>query len=201
MIARLLSGFRSRRNCSRALLATLAVLLVGCASAPPAPVEIPLRPQREGILGFGMTGRLVIQNGQKADTVRIAWDHTVEQDALVFSTAMGIVAAELRRTAEGAVWTTSAGERFEARNADQLMAQLTEQPVPLKALSYWLVGRLTRDGSGTRDAQGRLLEGTDQGWAVRVLAYEVDRPDALPSIVEVSRGSLRIRLAIEGWVL
>ncbi|MEC5385843.1 outer membrane lipoprotein LolB [Uliginosibacterium sp. H3] len=176
-------------------------LLTACASAPPPPVAIPPRPARESIQRFGLSGRAIIRQSARADTMRLTWEHSVAEDAIGFSSSLGMVVAELQRNASGARWMTADGERFEARSADQLMARITDQPVPLEALSRWVVGRVGNGATATRDAKGRLLEAVDQGWSVRVLSYETELPEALPSTIEVEHGALRIRLAIEEWVL
>lgn len=186
----------------RSYCAMLCVLLLAaCASTPPAPVQIPPRPARDSIQNFGLSGRAIIRQGARADTMRMTWEHTLAEDAIGFSSSLGMVVAELQRNASGARWMTADGERFEARSADQLMARITDQPVPLEALSRWVLGRVGRGAAATRDSQGRLLEALDEGWAVRVLAYETELPEALPSSIEVEHGALRIRLAIEEWAL
>jgi outer membrane lipoprotein LolB len=186
---------RLRRQC--ALFAVL--LLTACASAPPA--EIPPRPVRESILAFGLSGRAIIRQGVHADSMRMTWEHTPAQDAMGFSSALGMVVAELQRDASGARWITADGERYEARTADQLLARITDQPVPVDALARWVLGRVGRGAPAMRDAMGRLVEAIDEGWTVRVLAYESERPEALPSSIEVEHGPLRIRLAIEEWAI
>jgi outer membrane lipoprotein LolB len=186
-----------RKQC--ALLGVL--MLAACASAPPKPAEIPPRPQRESILGFELSGRAIIRQGAHADTMRLTWEHTPAQDAIGFSSALGMVVAELQRDANGARWITADGERYEARSADQLMARITDQPVPLESLSRWVLGRAGKNADVTLDAKGRLLEALDEGWTVRVLAYETELPNALPSSIEVEHGTLRIRLAVEEWAV
>lgn len=177
----------------------VALMLCACASAPPA--QIPSRPQRESILGFELAGRAIIRQGARADAMRMTWAHSPTEDAIGFSSSLGMVVAELQRDASGARWITADGERYEARSADQLMARLTDQPVPIDSLSRWVLGRVGRGVAATRDEKGRLLEALDEGWTVRVLAYESELPNALPSSVEVEHGALRIRLAIEEWLV
>ena len=185
----------ARRHC----LLIGILMLSACASAPP-PAEIPPRPARESILRFELSGRVIIRQGAHADTMRLTWQHSDAEDAMGFSSALMVV-AELQRDASGARWTTADGERFEARNADQLLARITDQPVPIESLSRWVLGRVKAGVPATRDKMGRLLEAVEEGWTVRVLSYETELPEALPSSIEVEHGPLRIRLAIEEWVV
>ena len=182
-----------------ALLAVL--LLTACATTPPPAPEIPPRPARESILGFGLSGRAIIRQGAHADTMRLTWEHTPDQDAIGFSSSLGMVVAELQRDANGARWITADGERYEARSADQLMARITDQPVPLESLSLWVLGRAGKNANVKRDEKGRMTEALDEGWVVRVLTYETELPNALPSSIEVEHGTLRIRLAVEEWAV
>jgi outer membrane lipoprotein LolB len=187
---------QARRHC----LLIAALMLSACVSAPPPPVEIPPRPARESILRFELSGRVIIRQGARADSMRMTWQHSDAEDAMGFASALMVV-AELQRDASGARWTTADGERFEARNADQLLARITDQPVPIESLSRWVLGRVKAGVPATRDKMGRLLEAVEEGWTVRVLSYETELPEALPSSIEVEHGPLRIRLAIEEWVV
>lgn len=180
-----------------------AGLLAACASTPaPDAGPLPERPARDAIRQFDLTGRAVIRHAQGAETVRLMWQHSPAEDAIGFATPLGNVVSELQRDALGARWLTAAGERYEARSADQLMARLTDVPVPLDALALWVTGRV-RDSARElrRDPLGRLTSAQDGEWSVAVTAYESDTPNALPRTLEASREGVAIRLAIEEWRL
>lgn len=187
---------------SRLISLFLALLLTACASTPPAPQDLPPRPPRESLHSFAMNGRVAINQGSRSNTVRIAWEHAGENDSIGFASPLGNVLAELQRSSKGARWTTADGELYEARSADRLMARLTDTPVPLDALVLWITGRTTLQAAPVaRDPQGRLLSAFDQGWAVRITAYESELPNALPRTLEVEQAGLRLKLVIEEWVL
>lgn len=186
----------------RALLASGVFLLAACAGTPAPPKEVPPRPPREQLNRFSLFARASIRHAGEANIATISWEHSTQSDMMDIGGPAGIQVARLQRTAQGAVWETRDGEHFEARSADELFAQLTNEPVPVEALSRWVTGRLGRTGAvAQRDAFGRLTEGEELGWAVRVVSYEVERADALPSVIEVERGTLKIRLAIQEWDL
>ncbi|GAA5169615.1 outer membrane lipoprotein LolB [Viridibacterium curvum] len=183
------------------LLGLCAILLAACAGQPSRPTDVPPRPPRSEIQNFALTARVAITQARRAETIRMAWEHTPAQDAMGFENSLGMIVAELQRDAQGARWLTSAGEKYESRSADELMARLTDRPVPIQSLSLWVVGRLGQNGIAKFDDKGRLLEGLDSGWTIRVQEYEADRPDALPRIVEAEVPGLRIRLVIDSWLL
>lgn len=179
------------------------LLLSACASTGPAETDvIPPRPARDSITSFELGARAVIRTPTRGDTVRIQWQHAAAEDAIGFATPLGNVLAELQRDALGARWLTADGERYDARSADLLMARLTDVPVPLDSLALWVTGRVGGKAIGIqRDAMGRLVSATDDGWSITIATYESELPNALPRSVEAARDGLRIRLAIESWTL
>lgn len=186
----------------RLLSLLLPLLLAACASTPPAPQELPPRPQRENLQSFALNGRVAINQGTRSNTVRIAWEHTSESDSIGFASPLGNVLAELQRTPKGARWTTADGELYEARSADRLMARLTDTPVPLDSLVLWITGRVGALAAPViRDPQGRLLNALDQGWSVHITAYESELANALPRTLEIEQPGLRLKLVIEEWAL
>lgn len=184
----------------RLMVCACVWLLLACSSAPVQ--QDVLRPPRDSISHFSMEGRVAIRTAERADTVRLIWQHSEAEDVIGFASPLGNMLAELQRDARGARWLTKDGESFEARSADQLMARVTKEPVPIAALSLWVLGRVGPAATDVlRDEQGRLLSASDEGWAVSVATYESAKPEALPAVIEAVRGNLRIRLAIELWQL
>lgn len=173
-------------------------LLAGCGSAPMQQV----RPARESIASFAFNGRLGVTLGDRAHSMRISWEHTSRQDQIGFSSPLGSQLALLRRDAAGASWETGDGERVEAASADELISRLADVPVPVDALALWVRGRVSVDADMPEvDPLGRLLQASDRGWQVRVLTYESELPNALPRILEVRQGEVKVRLVIEEWSL
>ncbi len=173
-------------------------LLAGCGSAPLQQA----RPVREAIASFSFNGRLGVTLGDRAHSMRISWDHTPRQDQIGFSSPLGSQLALLRRNATGASWETGDGERVEAASADELIARLADFPVPVDALVLWVRGRVSAVALAQEfDPLGRLVQASDQGWQVRMLAYESELPNALPRLIEARQGEMKVRLAIEEWML
>jgi outer membrane lipoprotein LolB len=173
-------------------------LLAGCGSAP---VQRD-RPVRETVASFAFNGRLGVTLGDRAHSMRISWEHTPRQDQIGFSSPLGSQLALLRRNAAGASWETGDGERVEAASADELIARLADFPVPVDALVLWVRGRISAAALKPEfDPLGRLAAASDQGWQVRMVSYESDLPNALPRIIEARQGEMKVRLAIEEWML
>lgn len=184
------------------LLLCVLALLAACAGTPTTPTEIPPRPARESIESFSLSGRAIISRNGQANTVRILWEHSPAADNIGFATQLQGMIAELRRDAGGARWTTAAGDYYDARNADMLIARLTKEPVPIAALALWVTGRVSQEAThANRDDKGRLLSAVDKGWLVKVISYETDLPNAMPSVIEVQSPTVQIRIAFEEYIV
>lgn len=185
----------------RPLLGLVLFLLAACGTTPP-PAPLEPRPPRASLQRFSLEARAVISQPQRADSLRMSWQHSPQEDYLGFASPLGHVMAELQRDAQGARWLGADGERYDAARPDELFAHLTDVPVPLDALSEWMLGRVTEQASQVRrDELGRLQTANDRGWTIRILGYESPAVDALPSVIELAFDSLRIRLKIENWSL
>lgn len=192
-----------RKTFWRPFLFLIAVLmLAACAQTEERPREIPPRPARDTIERFSLNARAVITYAGKANTLRILWDHSPEADNIGFATQLQGMVAELRRDNIGARWTTYAGDHYDARTPDVLIARMTKEPVPVAALTRWVTGRVTEDASDIqRDDKGRLLIAVDKGWVVQVISYETDLPNALPAVMEIRSPTVQIRLAFEDYAV
>ena len=184
------------------LLSLLLFFLAACASTPLAPKDAPPRPARETVNSFAVNARAIIKQSGKANSLRVMWEHSPDTDNIGFASPLTGMIAELQRDRSGARWISAEGEHYEARNADLLMARLTDEPVPIAALALWVTGQTGASATEIqRDSAGRLLQAVEKGWLIKILSYETDLPNAMPAVMEVESGSLLIRLAFEEYVI
>ncbi len=186
---------RRRRFLVLALLA-----LAGCATVPPG--AIPARPARQTLNAFQIEGRLGVRRGEESFSANLYWQHGPDSDEIVLTSPLGQGLARLASGNGGAVLVTADRRRFEAATLDELSEQLFGFRLPVTALPHWIVGRAAgRGGAAERDAQGRLVRLSEREWTVELPAYESDSPDALPSLVQLARDDIRVRLKIDQWSL
>ena len=114
-------------------LCCAALLIAGCAQ--PGVVE----PQRDATSWAGRMALAVDGDTQKSFSATFWLEGSKERGNLRLSTALGTVLVELVWTPEGAVLTSSQGER-EASSLDTLLADALGSPVPVEALFAWLHG-------------------------------------------------------------
>lgn len=159
------------------LLTTL--VLAGCASQLP----LPPRPPLAEITAFAFNGRLAVRRGDTRHYVKIDWRHAPVYDAILLATPLGQGVAEIERDAAGARLTLADQRRYVAADWGALSEQVFGFRLPLQASARWLLGE-------TPDAEG---------WHIRIIEREADAPDALPTVIELERDDILVRLKIDEW--
>jgi outer membrane lipoprotein LolB len=114
----------------------------------------------------------------------ISWRHGPEADEILLTTPLGQGVAELHRDVDGARLVTADRQQTVAADWDDLAAQVFGMRLPLADLPAWLTG--TRPPAET-------------GWRVEYLDYEHGASDALPTLIELRRQDLEIRIKVDQW--
>lgn len=92
--------------------------------------------------------------------------------------------AELSRDAGGARLLTSNRQEYAAADWEELAERLFGFRLPLNDLPAWLGGQAPPPASG---------------WRVEYLEYQTGATDALPVLIEATRGGIGVRLKINDW--
>jgi outer membrane lipoprotein LolB len=188
-------------------LAALAVLLGGCATLPkPAALPEPW-PQRlaalQAISHFDLQGRLAASTGSEGFSAGLRWQQQDDRATIDLSAPLGFGAAHIEQTASTLQLTTSKGLTLDgAAASDQLQATLGFEP-PLASLRFWILGASdpASDAQESLDAQQRLAQLQQGGWQVDYAEYVLVQQQWLPRRITVTRGSLRLRVVVDGWQL
>jgi len=186
------------RAASRALVATLAFVVAGCASVPSAPPPTIAVANDEP---FAIEGRLSARRGNDAVAVAFVWTHTPPRDEFVVTTPLGGAVAELSgdasthrvnvRTADGRVDA--------ARDWATLTERVVGFPVPVDGLAFWAQGVPRPDASHAKemDAAGRMDVLRQDGCEI-VYAY-ADDAARRPSRLRLTCHDLELRIVIDRW--
>jgi outer membrane lipoprotein LolB len=156
--------------------------LMGCASVPSAIV----RPPASEITQFALLGRLAVRQGEARYHVNIDWRHTPASDEILLATPLGQGVAEILRSPAGAQLTLADKRSYAAADMAALAEQVFGFPLPLTSVVRWLLG--------ANDVE-RLLD----GWAMRVVERESAAEHALPTLIELERDDVAVRLKITEW--
>jgi outer membrane biogenesis lipoprotein LolB len=102
------------------------------------------------------------------------------------TTPLGQGVAELGRDARGAWLRTADRREYFAPDWEGLAEQVFGARLPLNDLPAWLSGHAPSSVSG---------------WRVEYLEYQSDALDALPTLIEVKRDDIELRLKVSEWIL
>jgi len=170
----------SRLDFLRATVCALVFALAGCAASP----LLPVRPPVADISQFSFTGRLAVRQGETRHYVNVDWRHAADSDAILLATPLGQGVAEIVRDATGARLTLADRRSFAADDWSTLSQQVFGFPLPLQASARWLLGDIA----------------ATEGWRVTVVERESAAVDALPTVIELERDDIAVRLKIDEWV-
>ncbi|MFA7281734.1 MAG: lipoprotein insertase outer membrane protein LolB [Sterolibacterium sp.] len=186
------------------LFLALLLALTGCAqfSGSDRGTYLPQRPARAAIADFSLDGRIVIQHQQTSYSVNISWQHSAQTDAIMLSTPLGQGIAELTRNTDGMRLVTSEKREYNAPDWSALTHQLFGIDLPLANLPRWLVGTVPAGALGVHyDDSGRPQRQWIDGWLVAYAAYESAAADALPTLIELTREDIQVKLKIDQWLI
>lgn len=177
----------------------LAMLLGGCASFTHAP-QPAARPAQSELKPFAMNGRIAVKYNGSRESAGLRWTHTAQSDEILLLAPLGQTAARI--FSDSRHTTLDDGDKhFENENAESLMQQVLGWYLPLSRLHHWLLG-LAETGSTAqieRNGNGQTSLLRQDGWEVRYLSYDGDRPDSLPKRLQLHHEDLQVQLLIDEW--
>lgn len=137
---------------------------------------------------------------------RFNWQQTnPERYRLLLTNPLGSTELELNVTPEQVQLTTSDGQRHTTADAEKTLTQLTGMPIPLNSLRQWILGLPGEATDYRLDSKYQLKElhykQNGKTWKVVYSSYDNTRVPALPSNMELSSGSLRIKLKMDNWAV
>jgi outer membrane lipoprotein LolB len=155
------------------------LLLAGCSLNPP----LPAHPPASQVTTFAFTGRLAVRQGETRHHLKIDWRHARVRDEILLATPLGQGVAEIVRDGTGATLLLADRRRFAADDWSTLAEQVFGFRLPLDNSARWLLGE--------------PLAG--EGWRMTVVERESTAPDALPTVIELERDDIAVRLKIDEW--
>lgn len=158
----------------------LALSLAGCATVS----GVMPRPAAHEIQQFSFVGRLAVRQGETRHHVNVDWRHDKLRDEILLTTPLGQGVAELVRDAGGARLTLADKRSFAANDWSALSQRVFGFPLPLGASARWLLGDIA----------------ATEGWRVTVIERETEQADALPTVIELERDDIAVRLKIDEWI-
>jgi len=190
-------GWIRSRLAGRAAAIALALLLAGCASAPPSDRAAPAR---DTLDAFALEARFALRHENTNYSGRLSWRHTPADDALLLSSPFGQGIAQIESASSGARLTMSDGKSYVAASVEALTQQFLGYPLPLARLVDWVRARERGGEVEARDAIERPLRLHHEDWRI-AYDYEGDAADALPIVIFAQRADgFELRLRIDSWM-
>ncbi|XZQ54844.1 MAG: lipoprotein insertase outer membrane protein LolB [Arsenophonus sp.] len=137
---------------------------------------------------------------------RFFWEqYTLYDYRLLLINPLGIIELELNVTPYLIKVIDRKGKKYVDDNQFQLIYKLTGIEIPIKNLSYWLIGLPTNATSFTLDRNGLLKTikyvQNNKIWNLNYLTYhEIDK-FKLPSRIELIKDNQCIKLRINNWII
>ncbi|MDP9200210.1 MAG: lipoprotein insertase outer membrane protein LolB [Pseudomonadota bacterium] len=193
---------------SRAAVAASAALLVvtGCATLPEpaAPGDWDARrAELQALDRWTLSGRVAVADGDEGFSGGLTWSQSGTRADVELRGPVGGAALVIRVDGSGFSVTDPHGEVFTGDRARELVALHVGSDLPISELRYWLVGSPAPGAphQETLGADARLAVLDQSGWQIRYDRYRTAGTMTLPARLDVTKGMLRLRVAVQDWRL
>jgi outer membrane lipoprotein LolB len=149
---------------------------------------------------FEMQGRIYARFGAHAFSGSIRWRHTRAADELWLGGPLGQTVIHIMRDVDGATLTTANGQVYRAFSLEGLMQDALGWAMPLADLSHYVLGEVppgVEESAVKRDANGRLLAVSRNGWTVALTGPQQPEPAVRPTRLTMSKDSVEVRMVID----
>lgn len=182
------------------------LLLIGCATHPPAPppgaVAAPwdrrlLELQQAN--RWQLDGRTAVAYGTQGWQASLDWRQHDDTSQVHLAGPFGAGAVSLVLTPAG----VSVNGAPPSADQSQALDERLGFALPLPELRYWLLGvpAPAEHFDLTRNETDRARELTQSGWSIRYDRYMPVAGDWLPALVRLERSDVRVKVAVDHWDL
>lgn len=193
----------------RLVLLHAVLLLGGCATLRPTlptppPAAAPLvweqrLPALQHLSNWSLDGRAAASAGKQGWQASVNWRQLGDSSELHFSGPLGLGASFLRLTPDG-LSVDGAPPRTDIA---ETLHQRLGVDVPLASLRYWVLG-VPDPGAEytlTSNGQDRVHQLVQSGWTIDIDRYLPVDGDSLPAQLVLHRDDVRLRIAVDHWML
>jgi len=197
------------------LYTILLILLSGCASqiTPLKESNQPLtKKQRieklKQLNSWKINGKLAFIQAKKRESANIFWhiDNANQSQQLALTSYLGINVLSLS-SKDGVHTLEVDGESYQSLDLEQLIYELTELTLPIKAMHYWVKGlRYSETDDIEYDPIGQnpsLLTSFYNGllWQISYADYQMVNGYPLAKKITIKQNGLTIKIRINKWTI
>jgi len=193
----------------RASVILVLAIMTGCARlSPPAPPPATdsaaaRHAARLGALThFRVASRIAVQRGDRGMSADLDWMQADQAFDLRVIAPLGRGSFRLAGDATRVVFDGPRGEHHAAADAEALMQSQLGWSLPLGGARYWVRGipsPASVAAQALTDEQGRYSDFAQDGWRISIGEYMQSSGYDLPRKLFLSRGELKVKLAIKSW--
>jgi len=196
------------------LMPLAALVLTACSiNAPKGPGKSPDSPQWQQhqqqvrqLSQYQTRGAFAFLSDDQKVYARFFWQQTGKDSyRLLLTNPLGSTELSLTASPGSVTLIDNKGQSYTSTDAEEMIGKLTGMPIPLNSLRQWILG-LPGDATDYKlDDQYRLSEVnyTENGkdWKVVYSGYDSKTQPSLPSNMELTEGSERIKLKMDSWIV
>jgi outer membrane lipoprotein LolB len=186
------------------LIVSCSAVLCACATTRqlPPPVSAGWEQRAadlQALSPWQLDGRAAVAVGSQGWQATLNWQQLDESAEVHLSGPFGVGAMVLRQTPAGLSLNG-------APPSDAVLSQLQDRlgfALPIEHLRFWLLGVPDPGGAFdlTRNEQDRALELIQDEWTTDYDRYGPVGGDVLPVRMVLTRGNVRVRIAVDHWRL
>ncbi|MCV9877440.1 lipoprotein insertase outer membrane protein LolB [Brenneria izbisi] len=196
------------------LLPLASLLLTACSlNQPTGPGKSQTSPawqqhqqQVRQLSQYQTRGSFAYISDRKRVSANFFWQDTPPQRyRLLLTNPLGSTELDLRAQPDGVQITDNQGKRYEGKDAEDMIQQLTGMAIPLNNLRQWIIGLPGDASEFTLDDRSLLKTITyrqgNQSWNVDYQRYNTEVNPPMPVSLELVQGEQRIKLKMNNWIV
>lgn len=153
-----------------------------------------------------ITGKLAIFLKDERETANLYWEQNGNNYNIQLTSFIGIRILTIKKNKQGIEIINNDGDRFTGNNAEVLMQEVSPGlHLPISALQEWIKGNPINATYTLNEEQrvDSLLSGdlNNGFWQVSYQQYQYFSGFSLPRKLDLKRGNLRLKIAINQWQL
>ncbi|WP_062266980.1 lipoprotein insertase outer membrane protein LolB [Endozoicomonas arenosclerae] len=199
-------------NLKLGLLVCFVAFLSGCASTP-KPEQALSEQERQARWQFhqqqlamlddwNLKGRMGLRVPGQSGSLSLEWQQSTARYRIYLDGPLGQSVAKIEGT-EDHVELEASGQKYQGRNPEALLFELTGWDLPVSLLRYWVVGLPSPHSQSNvqLNSQGYPERISQQGWQVEYLQYKDFAGITLPARIKVRQGEVQATLVAKSWQL
>lgn len=150
-----------------------------------------------------LSGSVGVINGKDGGSGSLDWKQQGVELTFDFRGPLGAGAIHIQGDADALRVRSSRGDDFITTDPEEDFAEHLHMPMPVLSMRYWMLGIPDPGVAYTKsaDARGEPIDLNQRDWQVEYQEYADVQGHALPVRFTLTRGNVRIKVAVSQWTL